>query len=437
MGQVYKARDPQLGREVGVKVLPHGAGISGDRLARFGHGSTRASGIESSEHSDGVQRRARSRDSVCRVGAARRRDASRTPSARADFSERHICDRTADNVRPRGGARQRHHPPRSEARKPVRCERRRREDSRFRAGKAGEGKRTTTVSCSIAVIVMGTAGYMSPEQVRGHEADARSDLFSFGAVLHEMVTGHRAFSGSGPLETMRAVCTEEPAGADDVPAALTTILNRCLAKNPAERFDSAHDVAVALMPVAIASQAVSSRPRSDIDVRRRDCPCRYGDRNNSDDAAGTEHLLAQATGRQALAIMQFDDRSGDPADAWLSNGVPSMLVTALAQTPGLDVIGTDRLEASFRELGLAPTDRSARHEAAQHAGAGAVLVERSSRSGRPETRSAGARCRNGPGRRRAHRSRLRSVRARRRHRSRDWYCAAMLPADGTCGRCGR
>jgi tetratricopeptide (TPR) repeat protein len=72
--------------------------------------------------------------------------------------------------------------------------------------------------------------------------------------------------------------------------------------------------------------------------------------------------------------MPFDDRSGDLAHAWLSNGVPSMLVTSLAQTPGLDVIGTERLEASFRELGLAPTDRSARHEVAQHAGAGAILV---------------------------------------------------------------
>jgi tetratricopeptide (TPR) repeat protein/TolB-like protein len=72
--------------------------------------------------------------------------------------------------------------------------------------------------------------------------------------------------------------------------------------------------------------------------------------------------------------MPFDDRSGDPANVWLSNGVPSMLVTSLAQTPGLDVIGTDRLEASFRELGLAPTDPSARYPVAQRAGAGAVLV---------------------------------------------------------------
>jgi tetratricopeptide (TPR) repeat protein len=80
-----------------------------------------------------------------------------------------------------------------------------------------------------------------------------------------------------------------------------------------------------------------------------------------------------ATGRPALAVLPFEDRSADPAAKWLSTGIASMLVTSLAQTPGLDVIGTERLEASFRELGRASSDRSARVEAARHAGAGAVL----------------------------------------------------------------
>jgi tetratricopeptide (TPR) repeat protein/TolB-like protein len=222
--------------------------------------------------------------------------------------------------------------------------------------------------------VMGTAGYMSPEVVRGRDADARSDLFSFGAVLHEMFTGHRAFTGDSPVEAMRAVCEASPAGIDDVPADFNAILNRCLAKDPADRIGSAHDVAAALMPVAVASHAPSSP--------RRMRTTYIAGVAFAVIAIGTM-LIAQrraappapgAAGRQALAIMPFDDRSGDPANAWLSNGVPSMLVTSIAQTPGLDVIGTDRLEASFRELGLAPTDPSARHPVAQRAGAGAMLV---------------------------------------------------------------
>jgi tetratricopeptide (TPR) repeat protein len=81
-----------------------------------------------------------------------------------------------------------------------------------------------------------------------------------------------------------------------------------------------------------------------------------------------------AAGRPALAVLAFENQSPDPGAAWLSSGVSSMLVTSLAQTPGLDVIGAERLEASFRALGTMPSDRSARAVAARHAGAGAMLV---------------------------------------------------------------
>ena len=81
-----------------------------------------------------------------------------------------------------------------------------------------------------------------------------------------------------------------------------------------------------------------------------------------------------ASGRPALAVMPLDDRSGDPNVAWLLKGVPRLLVTSLAQTPGLDVIGSERLEASFGELGRDPSDASARGPVARHAGAGAVLA---------------------------------------------------------------
>ncbi len=99
--------------------------------------------------------------------------------------------------------------------------------------------------------VLGTVGYMSPEQVRGRTADPRSDIFSMGAVLYEMLTGRRAFQRETAAETMTAVLREEPAALADgtsagLPPGLARLVSRCLEKNPEERFQSARDLAFAL-----------------------------------------------------------------------------------------------------------------------------------------------------------------------------------------------
>ena len=98
--------------------------------------------------------------------------------------------------------------------------------------------------------VLGTVGYMSPEQVRGQPADARSDIFSAGAVLYEMLTGKRAFQKPTSAETMTAILNEDPPSvsqvAPNLPLGLQRVVNRCLAKNPEQRFHSAHDFAFAL-----------------------------------------------------------------------------------------------------------------------------------------------------------------------------------------------
>ena len=98
--------------------------------------------------------------------------------------------------------------------------------------------------------VMGTMGYMSPEQVRGKPADHRSDLFSFGAVLYEMISGQRAFKGETPADTLTAILTKEPPEISSpdagLPPTLDRIVRRCLEKNPEGRFRSAHDLGFAL-----------------------------------------------------------------------------------------------------------------------------------------------------------------------------------------------
>jgi Tol biopolymer transport system component len=99
-------------------------------------------------------------------------------------------------------------------------------------------------------VVLGTVGYMSPEQVRGSVADHRSDIFSFGAVLYEMLSGRRAFGGDSAVETMSAILKEEPADFTFADAslgpALARVVHHCLEKEPSERFQSARDLAFAL-----------------------------------------------------------------------------------------------------------------------------------------------------------------------------------------------
>jgi serine/threonine protein kinase len=127
----------------------------------------------------------------------------------------------------------------------------------------GLAKQTVTAADATAAItvtqpgtVMGTVGYMSPEQVRGEAADHRSDIFSFGALLYEMLSGKRAFQAASSVETMNAILREEPAGIEidlaGVPVALATIVRRCLEKRPDQRFQSAADLAFALRAVRLS-----------------------------------------------------------------------------------------------------------------------------------------------------------------------------------------
>jgi len=99
-------------------------------------------------------------------------------------------------------------------------------------------------------ILLGTVGYMSPEQARGQAADARSDVFALGAVLYEMLSGRRAFTGATPADRLSAVLNDDPpsltAAKSSVPAALERIVMRCLEKRPEDRFQSAHDLGLAL-----------------------------------------------------------------------------------------------------------------------------------------------------------------------------------------------
>ena len=108
-------------------------------------------------------------------------------------------------------------------------------------------------------VVMGTVGYMSPEQVRGRTVDHRADIFAFGAILYEMLVGKRAFQRSTSADTMAAILNEDPPGISQIvpstPPGLQRVVHRCLEKNPEQRFQSASDLAFALEALSESGSA--------------------------------------------------------------------------------------------------------------------------------------------------------------------------------------
>ncbi len=164
--------------------------------------------------------------------------------------------------------------------------------------------------------VMGTVGYMSPEQVRAETIDARTDIFSFGCVLHEMLTGRRAFQGRTAADTMAAILNAEPAEASEsgpsFPQALVGVVGRCLQKNPGSRFQTASDLAFALKEALKASEAASIRGASSSGSHRRPL--------------------------DSIAVLPFSNVGGDPDAEYLSDGIAESIILSLSRLPNLRVM---------------------------------------------------------------------------------------------------
>ena len=158
--------------------------------------------------------------------------------------------------------------------------------------------------------VMGTAAYMAPEQAEGRSIDARSDVFSFGAVVHEMLTGRRAFRGDSVVAVLSAVLRDhpEPLG-PAVPPALVAIITRCLRKNPEERFQYMREVRSALEALRAPSQQFLSAPVA----VQPSCP----------DAS--------------IAVLPFANLSADKENEYFSDGLSEEIINALTHVPGLKV----------------------------------------------------------------------------------------------------
>jgi Tol biopolymer transport system component len=177
---------------------------------------------------------------------------------------------------------------------------------------------TETIVRTEAGMVMGTIGYMAPEQVRGQTVDARADLFALGTMLYEMLSGRRAFLRETAADSMTAILTQEPPDltsiTTDLPPALDRIVRHCLEKNPTERFQTARDVAFALESLT-GSAGVSSGPaRVSIPVRSRQ--------------PASTWIAASAIGIVLLGIGWLGGRAQTPAAepataTWLALAAPN------------------------------------------------------------------------------------------------------------------
>jgi serine/threonine-protein kinase len=221
---------------------------------------------------------------------------------------------------------------------------------------AAESARTV-IQTTEPGLVLGTPGYMSPEQVRGEPADQRSDIFAFGCVLYEMITGARAFRRQTPVETMSAILSELPPDIStrctDAPVGLARIIDRCLEKQPDNRFQSAKDLAFALDSLSWAREtAPRASNRASKEWIWRVCAaavlvvavaCAWFFGSHSRPNARPARLSAEANAaresEKSVAVLPFLNLSADKADEYLSDGMTEELLNALAQIQGLRVPG--------------------------------------------------------------------------------------------------
>jgi TolB-like protein/Flp pilus assembly protein TadD len=321
MGEVYRARDSRLGREVAIKVLPDLMTHDAELVRRF---EQEARAVAALSHPSILTLYDFGRDgerlySVAELleGETLRTRLSHSPPAWPKAVE--VAIAVADGLaaaHSRGIVHRDLKPDNVFLTSDGRVKILDFGLARWKAPAAprDETSAPTAIGGTQPGYVMGTAGYMSPEQVRGETADVPSDIFSLGCVIYECVSGRKPFGGKSGAETMAAIlrdpvpdlATLDPA----LPRDLSRIVEHCLEKEPGERFQSARDLAFALR--AVQSAAAGPRPSS-----------------------------ASGSGRRAIdsiAVLPLAHAAGDTEAEYLADGVTEAIIMRLSRLAGLRVI---------------------------------------------------------------------------------------------------
>ncbi len=343
MGEVYRARDLSLGREVALKILPEDVREDADRLQRFEQEARAASALNHPNivtifdigHSDGIQYIAMElieghtlRSMLGRPLLTKRALAIAAQAAEG-LAKAHSIGIVHRDLKPENLMVTR--------------------DGFLKILDFGLAKLheldpllasdAPTEPATRPGVLLGTVGYMSPEQAKGRSIDFRSDQFSCGTILYEMATGRRAFEKDSPVQTLSAIIEAEPEPIQNLnpetPPPFRWIVERCLKKNPEDRYASTVDLARELRNVHDRLEEVSSGPRSfpPMPVGRRSWLRRTVVAAALALTAVVGALLRPAPlpAQKHIAVLPFSNTGGDAAAQAFSNGLLETLTSRLTQ----------------------------------------------------------------------------------------------------------
>ena len=354
MGVVYRARDLRLGRDVAIKVLPSLLSADSDRLRRFEQ-EARAAAALNHPNILAVFQMGTYEGAPYLVSELLEGETLREQIKRGRLAVRKAIDYGVQIARGLAAAHEKgivHRDLKPENLFVTK-------DGRVKILDFGLAKLTQPQSSSEhsaltfsegteVGVVMGTVGYMSPEQVRGQSADSRSDIFALGAILYEMLAGKRAFQKPTSPETMTAILNEDPPGISqvttDIPPALQRVVHRCLEKNPEQRFQSASDLAFALDALSDSSgystsDVAGAKPHSgrfwgiaaSVATVALACSGLLAWRS-------LHSRTADATPIHSIAVLPFANASKDPEMDYLGEGISEEVTNSLSRLPDLQVM---------------------------------------------------------------------------------------------------
>ena len=358
MGEVYRARDSRLGRDVAIKVLPASLSADSDRLRRFEQ-EARAAAALNHPNILAVFQMGTHEGAPYLVSELLEGETLREQIKRGRVAVRKAVVYGVQIARGLAAAHEKgivHRDLKPENLFVTK-------DGRVKildfglaklTHSAGSENAPTQTEGTEAGVVMGTVGYMSPEQVRGQATDPRTDIFAFGAVLYEMLAGKRAFRKPTSPETMAAILNEDPPGISqfnaNIPPALQRVVHRCLEKNPEQRFQSASDLAFALDALSEtggsspSAMAFATGPGKRWKIL---IPAVMVVIAMSAGAYFYLHRKPKLTDKDTIVLADFANSTGDPI---FDDTLKTALTVSLQQSPFLSVLPDSKVAETLQEM---------------------------------------------------------------------------------------